>query len=113
MLKAGAGVCCGAMAAHFADAQRAHEGATIGRAAADDFGIRRASAESLQIAAHSKDRAQMSGEDLGRALGLLLPWPVYDLRGQDDGGSRSVGVGLGSVAILRSRQDGELILSQM
>ena len=60
VFKAGAGVRGGASAAHLADAERAHEGSAVGRAAADDFNIGCAAAEHLQITAYGEDGIQMT-----------------------------------------------------
>ena len=54
----------------------------------------------------------MSRENGGRVLSVLLPWAADNLRSSNDGGGGCVGVGLGGVAVLRPRQDGELVFSQ-
>ncbi len=73
MLEPSTGVRGGAKTAHLADAEGAHDGAPIRRAAADNFDIGRAAAEGLEIGAQSKRRFQICGKTLGGCLGGFFP----------------------------------------
>ena len=66
MFESSAGMRRGAETAHFTNAERAHDRATIGRAATYNFDIGRATAECLKFGAEGEDWIKIGCKDLCR-----------------------------------------------
>src|ERR1700691_2245213 len=95
----------GTMAGHLANAQRTHDGAPIRWTTPNHFNVLRSSTKPFQIATKTKYLIESCGVSYTCPLGIFPPCPSQHVGSKHNARSRGIGVGLGSIAIFRPRQD--------
>jgi hypothetical protein len=102
-----------AMPSHLTDGESAHDRSAVCRAAANDLSVCGSPAEFFDLMAHGEDAIEVAAEDLGGLLGFTSPGDSENLRGENDGGSSGVGVGLGGITVLGASENGKLVLREL
>jgi hypothetical protein len=99
MPKTSAAIYSGAMAGHFAEAERTHDCAATCRMATNDFAVRCAPAELFQNAQQGQDTVEIGSEYLLHSRRFLFPETIEDLGRRDDEKRRHGSVRLRCIVI--------------